>query len=154
LRDVTAHLLHDVPAAITDATPGAVLMARATVISASVAKKALPVTTLQELIDLIKKDPSKLSNGHGGVGATSHLRCLLFTSLIGARSPMIPYRGSGPALQDLVAGNHDFMCDQIPHTVRHVQGVAIKALDDPGVRTRLDQRGAGRMHSGPSSIPR
>jgi tripartite-type tricarboxylate transporter receptor subunit TctC len=96
LRDVTAHLLHDVPAAITDATPGAVLMARATVISASVAKKALPVTTLQELIDLIKKDPSKLSNGHGGVGATSHLRCLLFTSLIGARSPMIPYRGFRP----------------------------------------------------------
>jgi tripartite-type tricarboxylate transporter receptor subunit TctC len=92
------------------------------------AKKALPVNTLQELIDLIKKDPSKLNNGHGGVGATSHVSCLLFTSLIGARSPMVPYRGSGPALQDLVAGTHDFMCDQIPHTVGQVQAGAIKAL--------------------------
>jgi tripartite-type tricarboxylate transporter receptor subunit TctC len=92
------------------------------------AKKALPVTTLQELIDLIKKDPSKLNNGHGGVGATSHVSCLLFTSLIGARPTMVPYRGSGPALQDLVAGNHDFMCDQIPHTVGQVQAGAIKAL--------------------------
>jgi tripartite-type tricarboxylate transporter receptor subunit TctC len=92
------------------------------------AKKALPVATLQDLIELIRKDPGKLNNGHGGVGATSHVSCLLFTSLIGARSPMIPYRGSGPALQDLVAGNHDFMCDQIPHTVGQVQAGAIKAL--------------------------
>lgn len=92
------------------------------------ARKALPVNTLQELIDLIKKDPSKLNNGHGGVGATSHVSCLLFTSLIGARSPMVPYRGSGPALQDLVAGTHDFMCDQIPHTVGQVQAGSIKAL--------------------------
>ncbi|MGL4239827.1 MAG: tripartite tricarboxylate transporter substrate-binding protein [Beijerinckiaceae bacterium] len=92
------------------------------------AKKALPVNTLQELIDLIKKDPSKLNNGHGGVGATSHVSCLLFTSLIGARSPMVPYRGSGPALQDLVSGTHDFMCDQIPHTVGQVQAGSIKAL--------------------------
>jgi tripartite-type tricarboxylate transporter receptor subunit TctC len=92
------------------------------------AKKALPVNTLQELIDLIKKDPTKLNNGHGGVGATSHVSCLLFTSLIGARPPMVPYRGSGPALQDLVAGTHDFMCDQIPHTVGQVQAGNIKAL--------------------------
>ncbi len=92
------------------------------------ARKTLPVSTLQELIELIRKDPSKLNNGHGGVGATSHVSCLLFTSLIGARPPMVPYRGSGPALQDLVAGTHDFMCDQIPHTVGQVQAGNIKAL--------------------------
>ncbi len=92
------------------------------------AKKTLPVSTLQQLIALIKSDPSKLNNGHGGVGSTSHVSCLLFTSLIGARSPMVAYRGSGPALQDLVAGVHDFMCDQIPHTVPQVQAGNIKAL--------------------------
>lgn len=92
------------------------------------ARKALPVTTLAELIELIRKDPTKLNNGHGGVGATSHVACLLFTSLIGARPPMVAYRGSGPALQDLVAGTHDFMCDQIPHTVGQVQAGTVKAL--------------------------
>ncbi len=86
------------------------------------------MNTLAELIELIRKDPTKLNNGHGGVGATSHVSCLLFTSLIGARPPMVPYRGSGPALQDLVAGTHDFMCDQIPHTIGQVQAGAIKAL--------------------------
>jgi tripartite-type tricarboxylate transporter receptor subunit TctC len=92
------------------------------------AKKSLPVNTLQELIALIQRDPSKLNNGHGGVGSTSHVSCLLFTSLIGARPPVVPYRGSGPALADLIAGVHDFMCDQIPHTIPHVRAGSIKAL--------------------------
>lgn len=91
-------------------------------------KKTLPVNTLQELIALIKADPNKLNNGHGGVGSTSHVSCLLFTSMIGARSPQVAYRGSGPALNDLVAGVHDYMCDQIPHTVPQVIAGNIKAF--------------------------
>ncbi len=91
-------------------------------------KRALPVNTLQELIALIKADPNKLNNGHGGVGSTSHVACLLFTSMIGARSPQVAYRGSGPALNDLVAGVYDFMCDQIPHTVPQVIAGNIKAF--------------------------
>lgn len=92
------------------------------------AKRDLPVKNLQELIALIRANPDKLNNGHGGIGATSHISCLLFTSLIGARSPMVAYRGSGPALNDLIAGTHDFMCDQIPHTVPHARAGSIKAL--------------------------
>ena len=91
-------------------------------------RKDLPVTTLQELIALIKADPGKLNNGHGGVGSTSHVSCLLFTSMIGVRPPQVAYRGSGPALNDLVAGVHDFMCDQIPHTVPQVLAGNIKAF--------------------------
>ncbi|TCR67027.1 tripartite tricarboxylate transporter substrate-binding protein [Bosea sp. BK604] len=91
-------------------------------------KKTLPVNTLQELIALIKADPGKLNNGHGGVGSTSHVSCLLFTSMIGARPPQVAYRGSGPALNDLVAGVHDVMCDQIPHTVPQVIAGNIKAF--------------------------
>ncbi len=100
-------------------------------------RKGLEVNTLADLVALIKAQPDKLNNGHGGVGATSHIACLLFTSQIGARTAMIPYRGSGPALQDLIAGNHDFMCDQIPHTVSHVQGGSIRALAI-GMATRAD----------------
>jgi tripartite-type tricarboxylate transporter receptor subunit TctC len=91
-------------------------------------KKALPANTLQELIALVRADPSKLNNGHGGVGSTSHVSCLMFTSMIGARSPQVAYRGSGPALNDLVAGVHDYMCDQIPHTVSQVIEGNIKAF--------------------------
>jgi tripartite-type tricarboxylate transporter receptor subunit TctC len=92
------------------------------------ARKDFPAANLQEFIAAVKADPSKFNNGHGGVGSTSHVSCLLVTSLIGARPPMVAYRGSGPALNDLLTGTHDFMCDQIPHTVPQVQAGNIKAL--------------------------
>ena len=91
-------------------------------------RKTLQVNTLQELIALIKADPTRLNNGHGGVGSTSHVSCLLFTTMVGARPPQVAYRGSGPALNDLIAGVHDFMCDQIPHTVPQVLARNIKAF--------------------------
>lgn len=91
-------------------------------------KKDFPARSLQELMDILKKDAAKLSNGHGGVGATSHVSCLLFTSLVGARSPMVAYRGSGPALNDLITGQYDFLCDQIPHTIGHVEAGSIRIL--------------------------
>jgi tripartite-type tricarboxylate transporter receptor subunit TctC len=91
-------------------------------------RKTLPVNTLAELIAMLKAKPANLNNGHGGVGATSHVSCLLFSSISGTTGQMIPYRGSGPALNDLIAGTHDYMCDQIPHTVPHVLGGSIKAL--------------------------
>jgi tripartite-type tricarboxylate transporter receptor subunit TctC len=91
-------------------------------------KKDFPAKTLQELIAQIKAAPGKLTNGHGGVGATSHVSCLLFTSLINGRTTLVSYRGSGPALNDLITGQYDFLCDQIPHTVGHVAAGSIKLL--------------------------
>jgi tripartite-type tricarboxylate transporter receptor subunit TctC len=91
-------------------------------------RKTLPVNTLSELIALLKSNPGKLNNGHAGVGATTHVSCLLFSAISGTSGQPIPYRGSGPALNDLIAGTHDYMCDQIPHTVAHVQGGSIKLL--------------------------
>lgn len=91
-------------------------------------KKDFPARTLQDLIARLKADAATLSNGHGGVGATSHVSCLLFTALVGARAPMIGYRGSGPALNDLITGQYDFLCDQIPHTIGHVEAGSVRAL--------------------------
>ena len=91
-------------------------------------KKDFPAKTLQELVAQIKASPGKLTNGHGGVGATSHVSCLLFTSLIGGRATLIGYRGSGPALNDLITGQYDFLCDQIPHTIGHVEAGSIRLL--------------------------
>lgn len=91
------------------------------------ARKDFPAKTLEELISVLKANPAKYNNGHGGVGSTSHVSCLLFTALIGVRPTMVAYRGSGPALSDLMAGTHDFMCDQIPHTVPQVLAGNIQA---------------------------
>ena len=91
-------------------------------------KKDFPANTLQELITRLKSDGKKLTNGHGGVGSTSQVSCLLFQSIVGARATAIGYRGSGPALNDLITGQFDFLCDQIPHTVGHVNAGSIRML--------------------------
>ena len=56
------------------------------------------------------------------------MSCLLFTALVGVRPTAVAYRGSGPALNDLISEQFDLMCDQIPHTVPQVQAGTIKAL--------------------------
>jgi len=96
-------------------------------------RRDFPVKTLREFIALVKAQPQKYTNGHGGVGATSHVSCIFLTSLIGARPPMVAYRGSGPAFNDLLGRQFDFLCDQIPHTVEHVRsgGVVMLALAMP-----------------------
>jgi tripartite-type tricarboxylate transporter receptor subunit TctC len=91
-------------------------------------RKDFPAKTLGELISMVKTNPQKYNNGHGGVGSTSHVSCMFFTSLIGARSPMIAYQGSGPALNDIVSGQYDFLCDQIPHLSPQVRAGNIRAL--------------------------
>ena len=91
-------------------------------------RKDFPAKTLVEFISMVKADPNKFNNGHGGVGSTSHVACMFFTSLIGARSPMVAYQGSGPALNDIVSGQYDFLCDQIPHLVPQVRQGNIRAL--------------------------
>jgi len=91
-------------------------------------RKNFPAQTLGEFISMVKADPNKFNNGHGGVGSTSHVSCMFFTSLIGARSPMVAYQGSGPALNDIVSGQYDFLCDQIPHLVPQVRQGNIRAL--------------------------
>jgi tripartite-type tricarboxylate transporter receptor subunit TctC len=91
-------------------------------------RKDFPAKTLGELISMLKAAPEKYNNGHGGVGSTSHVSCLYFTTLIGARPPMIAYRGSGPAFNDLLAQQFDFLCDQIPHTVQHARAGSVRML--------------------------
>ncbi|MFN3889655.1 MAG: tripartite tricarboxylate transporter substrate-binding protein [Beijerinckiaceae bacterium] len=91
-------------------------------------RKDFPAKDLKGFIGMVKAAPEKYNNGHGGVGSTSHVSCLLFTSLIGARSPMVAYRGSGPAFNDLLSSQYDFLCDQIPHTVEHVKAGTVRML--------------------------
>jgi tripartite-type tricarboxylate transporter receptor subunit TctC len=76
------------------------------------AHKDFPANSLQELIALIKADPTKYNYGHGGIGSTSHLTCIFFHYLVGANVQQVPFRGSGPAMQALQGKQLDYVCDQ------------------------------------------
>lgn len=76
------------------------------------AHKDFPANTLQEMIALIRANPSRFNYGHGGVGSTSHLTCVFFHHLVGAPVQHVPFRGSGPAMAALLGKQLDYVCDQ------------------------------------------
>jgi tripartite-type tricarboxylate transporter receptor subunit TctC len=92
------------------------------------ARKDLPVKDFRELVALLKKDGAKLNYGSGGVGATSHLTCLFLSALLDVNPQHVPFRGSGPALQALVGGQIDYVCDQTVAIVPSIQGGTVKGL--------------------------
>src|SRR5689334_11870999 len=76
-----------------------------------VGKKDLPVTDLKGLIDWLKANPGKASVGIAGVGATGHLTGISLQRVTGTKFEFVPYRGNGPAMQDLLGGQIDFMIE-------------------------------------------
>ena len=93
-----------------------------------IAKKAFPANNLQEFVDYVKKNQDKVVEAHAGVGSISHTTCTLLQSIMGTKTARVAYRGTGPTLNDLVAGQVDFGCDQIVSVAPHVQGGTIKAF--------------------------
>jgi tripartite-type tricarboxylate transporter receptor subunit TctC len=91
-----------------------------------VAKKTLPPNDLNEFIDYAKANKAKLTYGHAGAGSSSHLCGLLFMNAIRTEFTTVPYKGNGPAMNDLVGGQIDFMCDQTSNTTQQIQGGTIK----------------------------
>jgi tripartite-type tricarboxylate transporter receptor subunit TctC len=77
-----------------------------------IARKDFPAKDLKEFVAVLRQQGAAVKQAHGGIGASSHMACLLFTDQIGAKPTLIAYRGSGPALNDLVGGHVDFMCEQ------------------------------------------
>lgn len=93
-----------------------------------VASKRIPATTLAEFSAYLKANAATVNNGNAGVGSTSHLACLLLNNRIGVTTTMVPYRGTGPAIQDLVAGNVGYICDQVTSLMGQVQAGAVTPL--------------------------
>src|SRR5262245_6504440 len=77
-----------------------------------IARKDFPARDFAEFVAVLRQQGGALKQAHGGVGASSHMACLLFTAEIGVKPTLIAYRGSAPALNDLVGGHVDFMCEQ------------------------------------------
>ena len=92
------------------------------------AKKDLPVKDFREFITYLKKNDSKVNYGTGGVGATSHLTCLFLDALLNVKPQHIPFRGSGPALNALLGGQVDYVCDQTVGVVPSIQAKMINGL--------------------------
>jgi tripartite-type tricarboxylate transporter receptor subunit TctC len=95
---------------------------------AVVARKDFPAGNLKEFIAYVKAHGDAVKQAHGGVGASSHMACLLFTTELGLHPKLIPYRGTGPALSDLIGGHVDFYCDQVVSVASAVKGKTIKGF--------------------------
>ncbi len=92
-----------------------------------VARKNFAPKDLKEFVAFVKANSEKLNEAQAGVGSVSHTTCSLLNSLLGAKPTRVPYQGTGPALNDLVGGQVDYMCDQIVNLTPQIQAGSIKA---------------------------
>jgi tripartite-type tricarboxylate transporter receptor subunit TctC len=92
------------------------------------AKNALPVQSVGELLPYLKQNAPKMTMANAGIGAASHLCGLLFMSALGADMVTVPYKGTAEALADLMGGQVDLLCDQTTNTVPSIKGGKVRAL--------------------------
>jgi tripartite-type tricarboxylate transporter receptor subunit TctC len=93
-----------------------------------VVRKTLPVADLAQLISWLKANPDKAIAGTAGVGSTSHVSAVKFQAVTGTQFRFVPYRGLGPAMQDLVAGHVDIIFDLAANAVPQIGAGTIKGL--------------------------
>jgi len=91
-----------------------------------VARQGMPAGNLKELIAWLKANPDKVTQGTPGAGTAAHIAGAFFQRETGTRFAFVPYRGTGPAMQDLVAGQIDLMIDTPTNSLPHVRAGAIK----------------------------
>jgi tripartite-type tricarboxylate transporter receptor subunit TctC len=123
---VNQSLIKNLPYNTTKDLQPVVLMARTANVLA--VKSSLPVNNLKELIEYAKKNPGKLSYASFGNGTTAHFAGEMLKSQAGIFAVHIPYRGQGPALTDLIAGNVDFMFGNLPDFLPYIKSGKIKAI--------------------------
>lgn len=101
-----------------------------------IGKPKMPAANLKELIGWLKENPNKATAGTAGPGSGAHVAGVFFQNLTDTRFSFVPYRGAGPALNDLIAGHIDLMFDQATNSLPQVRGGNIKAFAVTS-RTRL-----------------
>jgi tripartite-type tricarboxylate transporter receptor subunit TctC len=103
-----------------------------------VVKKDFPAQNFAEFMAYVKANEPKISYGMAGIGSASHLGGLMLNHMMGTKVQEIPYRGTGPALNDLVAGQFDWMVDQAINVLQQIRAGNIRALGVSSL-TRLEQ---------------
>jgi tripartite-type tricarboxylate transporter receptor subunit TctC len=91
------------------------------------ARKDFAPKDLKEFIAYVKANESKVNAAHAGVGSVSHVSCQLLNSILDIKPTGVPFNGTGPAMNALVGGQVDYMCDQIVNAVPQINGGTIKA---------------------------
>jgi tripartite-type tricarboxylate transporter receptor subunit TctC len=116
---------HPLYNAVTDFTP-VILIANIPLVL--VARKDLPVNNFKEFVSYLKENQSKMQFGSAGTGSATHLGCLLMNYLLKVNVTHVPYRGSGPAMQDLQGGRIDYLCDVMTTAKPPIDSGAVKGL--------------------------
>ena len=91
-----------------------------------IARGNFPAKDFKEFLDYVRKNKDKVSIAHAGIGAASHLCGMLFQSAIQTDFLTVPYKGTGPAMNDLLGGQVDFMCDQTTNTTSQIHSGKVK----------------------------
>jgi tripartite-type tricarboxylate transporter receptor subunit TctC len=92
-----------------------------------VARDNFPANNFTDFVSYVKANHAKLSMANAGIGSASHLCGLIFTSTLGVDVQTIPYKGTAPAMNDLLGKQVDFMCDQTTNTTGQIKGGKVKA---------------------------
>ena len=140
--------------AVTDFAP---VMLVADAPQVVLARKDLPANNLKEFAVYAKANQDKMQHGSGGAGTSSHIGCVLMNQVLGVQITHVPYRGGGPAMQDLLAGRIDFICNYVStalpsHNAKTAKVIA--ALNQqahavaPEVATAAGSRLQGSRHLG------
>ena len=109
----------------TDFTP-VVFLAQTPI--ALITRKDLPVNNLQEFVAYAKANKDKMTFGSAGAGAATHLGCVVLNTAMGVDITHVPYRGTGPAMQDLQGGRIDYLCEIIATGKPQIDGGTVKGI--------------------------
>ncbi len=121
-QNLYRHPLYD---SETDFAPVGLIATAAPIL---IARNDFPATNLREFIATARQRADALRFGSGGVGSGPHVTCLLLNAAIGIAATHVPYRGSAPAYQDLIAGRIDYMCDFISTARPQIKANTVKAI--------------------------
>jgi tripartite-type tricarboxylate transporter receptor subunit TctC len=116
-------------------------------------RKDFPANNLKEFVAYAKANESKLNMGHAGVGSVSYVGCLLLNSAIGIKPTLVPFTGTAPVMNAILAGTVDYDCDPVLGPLPHVQAGTAKAL---AIATRKAQSAAAQradvLRAGPARV--
>ena len=98
-----------------------------------ITRKDLPVTTLPEFVAYAKANQARMQYGTAGAGSGTHVCAILLDVAMGTRITHVPYRGAGPAMQDLIGGRIDYIAEQISTALPQIQGNSVKAIATLGL---------------------
>jgi tripartite-type tricarboxylate transporter receptor subunit TctC len=110
---------------LTDFTPVAFL---AQTPIAIITRPDLPVSNFKEFIAYAKANQTKMQFGSAGTGAATHLACVVLDTAMGTKITHVPYKGTGPAMQDLIGGRIDFLCEIVASAKAQIDGGKVKGI--------------------------